>query len=130
MKFFKSDWLLVGLTAIVGCHAKEKLFHLVPPTQSGIHFNNSIIENDSLNVIDVTNIYNGGGVGIGLVVAFAAWPRRLPSALSTREGEQAFGHFLKIGTDGRVTVAVPQVETGQGIWTALPQILADELGAA
>jgi isoquinoline 1-oxidoreductase beta subunit len=29
-----------------------------------------------------------------------------------------------------VTVAVPQVETGQGVWTALPQILADELGAA
>ena len=32
--------------------------------------------------------------------------------------------------DGRITVAVPQVETGQGIWTALPQIVADELGAA
>ena len=25
---------------------------------------------------------------------------------------------------------MPQVETGQGIWTALPQIVADELGAA
>ena len=29
-----------------------------------------------------------------------------------------------------MTVAVPQVETGQGVWTALPQIVADELGAA
>ena len=37
---------------------------------------------------------------------------------------------LKIARDGRVTVAIPQVETGQGIWTALPQIVADELGAA
>ena len=27
-------------------------------------------------------------------------------------------------------MAVAQVETGQGIWTALPQIVADELGAA
>ena len=72
----------------------------------------------------------GGGVGVGLVVAFAVWPRHLDSDLVTRRGEQAFGNYIKIGRDGRVTVAVPQVETGQGIWTALPQIVADELGAA
>ena len=44
--------------------------------------------------------------------------------------EAAFGYFLKIGIDGRVTLAVPQVETGQGIWTGLAQTAADELGAA
>ena len=33
--------------------------------------------------------------------------------------KQAFGNFIKIARDGRITVAVPQVETGQGIWTAL-----------
>jgi len=37
--------------------------------------------------------------------------------------------YLKIGADGRVTVAVPQAEMGQGIWSALAQIIADELGA-
>jgi isoquinoline 1-oxidoreductase beta subunit len=72
----------------------------------------------------------GGGVGVGLIVAFAAWPRELDSDLPRQAGEQAFGHFIKIGRDGRVTVAVPQVEYGQGVWTALPQIVADELGAA
>lgn len=72
----------------------------------------------------------GGGAGVGLVVAFALWPRGLRSDLATSRGEQAFGNFIKIARDGRVTVAVPQVETGQGIWTALPQIVADELGAA
>ncbi len=40
------------------------------------------------------------------------------------------GPFLRIGTDGRVTLAVPQIEVGQGIWTGLAQIAADELGAA
>ena len=49
--------------------------------------------------------------------------------LRLASGEQAFGHFSRSARDGRVTVAVPQVETGQGIWTALPQIVADELGA-
>jgi isoquinoline 1-oxidoreductase beta subunit len=64
------------------------------------------------------------------VVAFAVWPRRTGSGLQPRDGEKVFGPYLKIATDGRVTAAVPQVETGQGVCTALPQILADELGAA
>ncbi|HEU4904395.1 MAG TPA: FG-GAP-like repeat-containing protein, partial [Flavisolibacter sp.] len=33
--------------------------------KTGIHFNNKIVENDSINPIDLTNIYNGGGVGVG-----------------------------------------------------------------
>ena len=49
-----------------GCRTKQMtLFKLIPSDESGIHFNNQIIENDSLNPLDVTNIYNGGGVGIG-----------------------------------------------------------------
>ena len=72
----------------------------------------------------------GGGAGVGLIVAFALWPRHAHSDLAVAKDEQAFGNFIKIARDGRVTVAVPQVETGQGIWTALPQIVADELGAA
>jgi isoquinoline 1-oxidoreductase beta subunit len=84
----------------------------------------------ALASIDRRTLLIGGGVGVGLIVGFLAWPRGLDSALVEREGEHAFGHYLKIGRDGRVTVAVPQVETGQGVWTALPQIVADELGAA
>src|SRR5204862_6482902 len=70
------------------------------------------------------------GAGIGLIVAFALWPRHAASELAVEPGEQAFGNFIKIARDGRITVAVPQAETGQGIWTALPQIVAYELGAA
>ncbi len=80
--------------------------------------------------IDRRSLLIGGGVGVGLIVAVALWPRRWASELPVGKGEQAFGSFIKIARDGKVTVAVPQVETGQGIWTALPQIVADELGAA
>jgi isoquinoline 1-oxidoreductase beta subunit len=80
--------------------------------------------------LDRRTLLVGGGVGIGLVVGYLLWPRRLPSDLPLRADEQAFGNFIKIARDGRITVAVPQAETGQGIWTALPQIVADELGAA
>jgi isoquinoline 1-oxidoreductase beta subunit len=72
----------------------------------------------------------GGGAGVGLIVAFSLWPRHLRSELAAKHGEEAFGNYIKIARDGRITVVVPQVETGQGIWTALPQMVADELGAA
>jgi isoquinoline 1-oxidoreductase beta subunit len=72
----------------------------------------------------------GGGLGLGLIVAFAGWPRKTGSALTAARGERIFGHYLKIAPDGRVTVAIPQAETGQGAWTGLAQIAADELGAA
>ncbi|HEY0086385.1 MAG TPA: molybdopterin cofactor-binding domain-containing protein, partial [Allosphingosinicella sp.] len=72
----------------------------------------------------------GGGAGAGLLVAWTLWPRSYAPNLRAGPGERVFNAFLKIGTDGRVIVAVPQAELGQGVWTSLPQILADELGAA
>ena len=72
----------------------------------------------------------GGGAGVGLVVAFLAWPRREGSPLRPGPRETVLGPFLRIATDGQVTLAVPQVEVGQGIWTGLAQVAADELGAA
>jgi isoquinoline 1-oxidoreductase beta subunit len=71
----------------------------------------------------------GGGAGAGLLLAWALWPRRDRPNLRAAPGETLFNAFLKIGNDGRVIVAVPQAELGQGVWTSLPQILADELGA-
>ncbi len=71
----------------------------------------------------------GGGAGAGLVLAWALWPRTVAPNLRGGEGEHVFNAFLRIGGDGRVLVAVPQAELGQGSLTALPQILADELGA-
>src|SRR5205809_528515 len=50
---------------IVCCNKRTTLFQLISSDHSNIHFNNNIIENDSINPIDLTNMYNGGGVGIG-----------------------------------------------------------------
>ncbi|MDB5713501.1 MAG: xanthine dehydrogenase family protein molybdopterin-binding subunit [Sphingomonadales bacterium] len=71
----------------------------------------------------------GGGAGIGLLVGWAAWPRSYRANLNAVPGEKLFNAFVKIGMDGHVTVVVPQVEMGQGVYTTLPQIVADELGA-
>lgn len=45
--------------------AKPTLFEQIPSSHSGIHFNNLITENDSINPIDNAYVYNGGGVGVG-----------------------------------------------------------------
>jgi isoquinoline 1-oxidoreductase beta subunit len=79
--------------------------------------------------IDRRTLLVGGGLGAGLLVAWQLWPRSYQPNLRAAPGETLFNAFLKIGSDGRVIVAVPQQEVGQGVWTSLPQILADELGA-
>ena len=71
----------------------------------------------------------GGGAAVGLLVGWAVWPRHYSPNLVAGPGETVFDAFLKIGTDGRVIVAVPQAEMGQGVYTSMPQILTDELGA-
>ncbi|MGH7630767.1 MAG: molybdopterin cofactor-binding domain-containing protein [Gemmatimonadales bacterium] len=72
----------------------------------------------------------GALVSGGLVVAFvvpgarrvlAERPRTLPAP-----GPNA---FLRVGSDDSVTVLLAHSEMGQGIWTALPMLIAEELDA-
>ena len=35
--------------------------------------------------------------------------------------------FIRVGTDGGITMIMPQVEMGQGMYTAMPMLLAEEL---
>lgn len=71
----------------------------------------------------------GAGATVGLLFAWAAWPRAYRPNLNVAAGETAFNAFLKIDKSGQIVVIVPQAELGQGVTTLLPQILADELGA-
>ena len=58
-----SSFLLIILT--ISCRKSDTLFETVRSSHSKIHFNNEIVENDSVNQLDIENVYNGGGVGIG-----------------------------------------------------------------
>jgi len=71
----------------------------------------------------------GGGAAAGLVIAWLIWPRSYVPNVPAADNEEVFGVFLKISREGQIVVIVPQCEMGQGAYTVLPQILADELGA-
>lgn len=65
----------------------------------------------------------------GLVIGFYLPSSRLAAA-EERSGSAFMPNaFLKIGTDERVTVIVNHSEMGQGVYTALPMLLAEELDA-
>jgi isoquinoline 1-oxidoreductase beta subunit len=52
-----------------------------------------------------------------------------PDVLPKKDGHIALNGWVRIGDDGTVTVAVPRTEMGQGVFTALPLLLAEELDA-
>ncbi|VWX53079.1 molybdopterin cofactor-binding domain-containing protein [Novosphingobium sp. 9U] len=71
----------------------------------------------------------GGLAGGALVVGYMVRPRRYALPLTPGKDEVAFDAWIKLAADGVVTVAVPQVEMGQGVTTLIPQVAAQELGA-
>jgi isoquinoline 1-oxidoreductase beta subunit len=71
----------------------------------------------------------GALAGGGLVAGYFLRPRHFPLPLAPATGEYAFDAWIKIAGDGVISVAVPQVEMGQGVTTLIPQVVAHELGA-
>ncbi|HXH03823.1 MAG TPA: xanthine dehydrogenase family protein molybdopterin-binding subunit [Candidatus Competibacteraceae bacterium] len=75
----------------------------------------------------------GAVLGGGLLIGYGLLPRRElpgdPALLPSAPGELALNAWLKIAADGRITIAVPRAEMGQGVYTALPMLVAEELDA-
>jgi isoquinoline 1-oxidoreductase subunit beta len=66
----------------------------------------------------------------GLVIAFTVpGAKRFAQAERRATGPFAPNAFLRVGSDDSVTVLIAHSEMGQGIWTALPMLVAEELDA-
>jgi CO/xanthine dehydrogenase Mo-binding subunit len=71
----------------------------------------------------------GAAAGGGLLLGWHqdAGPRVLAAAAKATQPVFAPNAFIRIGTDGRVTLIMCQVEMGQGTYTSMPMLLAEEL---
>ncbi len=82
-----------------------------------------------------TFLLAGTGIAGTLVLGWAVKPPRgrlnaEAATMPVERGEVQLNGWLKISNEGVVTVAVPRSEMGQGIYTALPMLVAEELGAS
>lgn len=61
-------FLIVLIVSVIGCKNTEQqkaLFEVISPDKTNIHFINTLVEHDSLNILDYLYYYNGGGVAAG-----------------------------------------------------------------
>ena len=69
----------------------------------------------------------GAAAGGGLMIGWRVEARPRSAAASTTPAAFVPNQWIRIGKDGRVTLVVSQVEMGQGTYTSMPMILAEEL---
>jgi isoquinoline 1-oxidoreductase subunit beta len=84
-------------------------------------------------VISRRRVLLGGAAAAGtLIVGYALWPSgriRRADRLAAKTGERFLAYWIKIADDDIVTVVIPHCDMGTGIFTALLQMAAEELGA-
>jgi CO/xanthine dehydrogenase Mo-binding subunit len=73
--------------------------------------------------------YAGAAAGGGFLLAWHldALPRALAAAARGSGITFAPNAFIRVGSDGRVTLIMNQVEMGQGTYTSMPMLMAEEL---
>jgi isoquinoline 1-oxidoreductase beta subunit len=75
---------------------------------------------------------NAGGIGVAaLTIGFDLWSPRQQAAAAAPASPKPFAPnaFVRVGTDESVTIIAKHLEMGQGTYTGLATILADELDA-
>src|SRR4029077_16137490 len=65
----------------------------------------------------------GAAAGGGLLLGFHIGAQPAPVVFAPNA-------FIRIATDGRVTMIIGQVEMGQGVYTSMPMLIAEELEVA
>ncbi len=68
----------------------------------------------------------GGGIAVGYGLGDDA-PENAAFSATTNQGEFALNAYVKISKDGSISIAIPQAEMGQGVYTSLAMLVAEEL---
>lgn len=76
-----------------------------------------------------TFLIGGAAIAGGIAVGYYYYRRPYPNPLENdlADGEATFNPYVKIASDGTITVIAPRAEMGQGISTSLAALVAEEL---
>lgn len=74
------------------------------------------------------DVLKTGAAGAGLILAISLTGCKKPGSAGGARRLIASNAWLRIGTDNSITFLCDRSEMGQGVYTALPTLLAEELG--
>jgi enediyne biosynthesis protein E4 len=119
---FKNIFLLIIAASFAACGLRnDTLFRKLDPEKTGIQFINQITENDSVNILELEYVYNGGGVAIAdfnndsLPDVFFTG-NMVPNQLYVNEGKMKFRDVSKkagITGNGKWSTGVASVDINQ-----------------
>ncbi|HVN57248.1 MAG TPA: molybdopterin cofactor-binding domain-containing protein [Bacteroidales bacterium] len=98
---------------------KKGIQHMMEPSNDEMNFSSGLGRRDFFRIL-----------GGGLLILLTPWPAGELEATPSGQRRQLpkdYNAFLHIGEDGTVTCYTGKIEMGQGINTALPVMMADEL---
>lgn len=125
MKTTRFFYVLIAVAVLFACEQKNNtLFRKLDTADTGISFENTIVESDTFNILTEEYIYNGGGVGIGdfnndgLPDIFFVG-NMVPNQLYLNKGNMQFENVTStanVNVPGRWNSGVAVVDINQDGW--------------
>ena len=97
-----------------------------PDAASGPHAELSHTRRQFLK-FGVVSVTAAAGGGMLLSFALPAAAQGGPASAAPNAGDFAPNGFIRIDRSGKVTLIMPKVEMGQGVYTSIPMLIAEEL---
>src|SRR5262245_61222157 len=82
-----------------------------------------------MNHINRRDFLKESAAGLTLALTLSVDPRALMDDAAAADGPLSANIWVTITTDGTISIVSPAAEMGQGTFTALPAVLAEELDA-
>ena len=88
-----------------------------------------VVETDGVDLSRRRFLSVSAAMGGGLLIGFATGPAIRAADAAGKGASAAFAPnaFIRIGSDGQIVLTMPYVEMGQGTYTSIPMLIAEEL---
>jgi isoquinoline 1-oxidoreductase beta subunit len=88
-----------------------------------------VVQSDGVDLSRRRFLSASAAMGGGLLIGFTTGPAIRAADAAGKGASAAFtpNAFIRIGSDGQIVLTMPYVEMGQGTYTSIPMLIAEEL---